>query len=783
MAVVKLGVLCACALATGVCPAGPWRSYSVYRPKVETGCIYDGATGKLKYNHCASVVWYRGRWFAVWNANSIPVEGKPAQPVVLATSRDFLNWAEPVEPFLDPRYCTNPLRLGKGRQWQPNLLVYKDELWCTWSQSSGGDKGLYFSYLREPDGKWTNRRLEFGDEAVIEGVSYTRFFPTQNPVIIRSGRVLAPLNLIGPTMPLEQDVQPWRKRRKRNTVMYTDDAGKTWRLSPGSTIPGYEWACWEPTVWETDDGLVRMFARNNNWNPVAVGGHPTTKMLTKSVSRDGGVTWTPHEFVPIETICSRAHVVPLVGDRFAMVMNDWRKGTFPTDRHNGALFFNRGGGWDFVAGANVSGRDTRVAYPQVFVKDNAVHIAYTRQGAPAAIRYSRVSPLPDPRRYYLVPRSNTGPSPLPMPAGSSLAFDTWQRLGTRWAKRDPKTDLSMGMWVNLGRAGVLLDTRKSGKAGLLFHACPSDDGLVPVAFLSTKERNIYSKLHIHAGEWCYIGLSIDNAAGKVHFFLNEQTEVKTFMPPAPLAGDTAHLGFKRLKGSRCVGLVGQIRWAGMYDGHCLSAGQHRALFNALAKEFGKPVLPNARPAPSPVCELDPSRPRWADGFVLPVDESMRVSTVERDGRPCVRFSGEASAGVDLDRNRPGQGDVVEFEFAFRLETRLAAQDEVVLCTTGGGDMPLRLVVNAGKPDTVQMRLAGKLTPADSFDSRGWAKARLRISADSSAVSIDSGKPVVLPFPTADTWLYLGQGYLEGRVRSGQAFVVDLGSIRSRVGPK
>ena len=128
---------------------------------------------------------------------------------------------------------------------------------------------------------------------------------------------------------------------KRDTVLYTDDDGRTWHLSPGTTISGLPWACWEPTVWETDDGCVHMIGRNNNWTDASKGGAPATEMMTHSISRDQGETWAPYKFVPVEVISSRAHVLPAIGDRYIMVMNDWRKGVFPLDRNNCALVQSR----------------------------------------------------------------------------------------------------------------------------------------------------------------------------------------------------------------------------------------------------------------------------------------------------------------------------------------------------------------------------------------------------------------------------------------------------------
>ncbi len=774
----KLAAFAMAVLTIGTSMAGPWRRYEIYEPKVETGYIYNGAKGKLKYNHCAATAWFKDRWFALWNANTAPYEGKPSQPVVLATSRDFKNWSEPIEPFNDPKYCTNPLTLGKGRQWQPTLGVVEGQLWCVWNQSSGGDRGCYVSRLAGPDGKWTNQNIDVGDEAVIGGIRYDRFFPTQNLCVLSTGRVLAPLTIRGPRYEVKQQIKDWRRRMKLDTVLYTDDAGKTWHLSPGTTIPGKPWACWEPTVWETPDGLVHMIGRNNNWADVRKGGDPATQMMTRSISRDHGVTWTPHEFIPVETISSRAHVLPAAGDRFVMAMNDWRKGVCPMDRQNGALWFNRGGGSDFAPGINFSGLDTRVAYPQMWITDNAAHIAYTRQGAPSSIRYSRVSPLPDPSRYYLFPRSNTPRAATPAIEDGALRFGQTQRIETRWAKRDNR-DMSVGMWVRVSRSGVLLDARKPG-AGLLFHFKPTDKGASPSAFMSTKERDVVSDLAAPMGHWCYLGLSIDNRAGKVHYFVDGAMDTKTFTAPAKLAGDTVFFGYKRFEGSRCPGLSGHMRWAAIYDGVCLSPAQHRAAFNALAKALGKNELPDAEPLPKPSFELDPSKPNWRRRLVTLKDETMRVRRVEREGKTLARFNGEASASIDLDRNRPAEGDVVEFEFAFRLDASLPANRQIVLCTTGGGDRPLRIVVDGRQADSVQVRVDGKLTPIAAFDPNGWTRVHMRILATACTVTVGDGDPISVAFPTQSTWLFLGQGYLEGLVPANLGFSVDTASVRSRV---
>ena len=767
-----------CLMPVTMAAGEPWRSYEIYEPDVELGYVYNGARGGFKYNHCATIAWFGDRWFALWNANTVPREGEPSQPVVLATSRDFRTWSEPIEPFNDPQYCTNPLTLGEGRQWQPTLGVVGGRLWCVWNQGSAGDKGCYFSYLSDPSGKWTNRKIDVGDEAVIERIRYDRFFPTQNLCVLSTGRVLAPLTIRGPRCEVDQDVQDWRRRMKRDTVLYTDDDGETWHLSPGTTIVGAPWACWEPTVWETADGLVHMIGRNNNWADVCMGGDPATRMMVYSTSSDQGRTWAPYRFVPVETISSRAHVLPASGDRFLMVMNDWRKGEFPRDRQNGAIWFNRGGGFDFAPGVNFSGHDTRVAYPQMWIKDDTAHIAYSLQGTPASIRFSKVSPLPDPNRYYLFPRSNTPKPVAPLIEGDAFLFQQAQRIETRWAKRDNR-DVSIGMWVRLRSNGVLLDARKA-RSGMLFQLKTINGGISPSAYLSTNERDLVSRLTAPMDEWCYLGFSVDNHAGSVRYFVNEAMDTRKFTAPADLAGGTAFLGYKRLEHSRCSGLRGDIRWAAVYDDVCLSPAQHRTAFNSLAEQFGHDELQGVASLPAPSFESDPSKPAWRRQLVEPDDAQMGVRRVERDGRTIVRFNGEASASVDLDRNRPAEGDVVEFAFAFKLQRAVSGNQQVVLATTGGGDRPLRIVIDGRQPQTVQVRVDGKLTPVAPIALQGWTPVHMRISADECAVAVGDATAIALAVPTDGTWLFLGQGYLEDLVSASLGFEVDVATVRSRV---
>jgi len=382
----------------------PWRGYEVYQPRVERYYVVDVDAQELKYNHDSSTAWFRGRWFCLWNAHQKPAEGTPGQLNYMSVSADGRTWSPPEPAFASERHSANPVPCPKGTQWQPNLIVIGEELWAVWSQNSKDEhNGCYVSRLREPDGKWENRRLEWDGrpDPEVDGKRW-RLFPTQNPVRLRSGRILAPVTMIGP---MAADAPPmiksWWATEKRDSVIYSDDAGKTWNASAGAVQPKRTWAQWEPTVWELPDGTVMMLARNNDFRGRQEEGPRPAEMLLWSKSADGGATWTPHEYVPLETVASRMHVLPAGGDRYMMVHNDWPAGRFCSDRNNLALFFTRGPGFAFTAGPGLTGAEPVACYPQMFIRDNAVSISYSQGMHYRSIKVVHVSPLPDPNRYYL----------------------------------------------------------------------------------------------------------------------------------------------------------------------------------------------------------------------------------------------------------------------------------------------------------------------------------------------------------------------------------------------
>ncbi|HUT91214.1 MAG TPA: sialidase family protein [Thermoguttaceae bacterium] len=804
-----------------------WRSYEVYQPTITRHAVIDARTHAHKYNHCSTIAWYQDRWFCLWGSH-VPVgEHSPGQRMVFSTSRDARTWTPIERLFSNDEYCENPVRYpeGKGHQWQPNLGVVDGELWVLWNH--GGSvhdftqpdgtrskdlRGLYFSRLKRADGKWVNRRLEW-DRQIWPRVDGKQYYmaSTQNLYRLRSGRVLAPVTLWEGRQKAEdappENVSGWWAAEKRNAVIYTDDLGKTWRLSSTCQTPGFSWIQWEPTVWEQPDGSVMMFARhNNNWAL----GHPkptSGQFLLWSISRDGGETWSPHRYVPLESVCSRMHVAPLdgrgvwepaksnddfTGRRLVMVHNDAPGSVYPwgTARTNLALFFTRGGGLDFVAGNNISEHQPRVCYPQMWRRDDTLAISYTSSEPDSrSIYVALVSPLPKPDRYYLFPRFNDVPRlARPERDGSAWAFHGGQHVAMRKAVDPGKDGFSFGAWVRDRGTGMILDTRGAGGGFNVMIESKSigDEGSGtqrrPAVCMLTKPHVFGPALYLTPqGAWHYLGLTADNRTGEAVFYVDGRTETVRFEAPVPrsLKGAAPHVGAKSLPGSMVPGLTGDIRFAALYAGAELGPDHHRWLHNRFAEELGRPRLDAAtEPSGSPVMWMDPAdEAAFERDFVVPTAEPRGGSEVVAiDGRRVLRLRDHGSVGVDLDENDRQRGDRVFLRFRFRIE----CGDGQTLCTVGDFSQPARLIARDGRAFLCTSKTE---TPCGHVNPEGWTTVSIETYRDVTRACIGEGSPVEVHHKPEATWAYLGEAFPKYNDFPGARFLIDVEAVETRVESK
>jgi hypothetical protein len=306
--------------------------YIVYSPTITHESVVDRATSTLQYNHDSSIVQFRGEWVTVWNGNANSSEGAAGQRNYMATSSDRVSWSTPVQAFSSSAAATNPVPCdGTCMQWQPNLVLLDGgaRLGCAWSQNYGsgawGDAFAYWSTLDASPaagGRWQSRALAFkGGDApnhVSFGGRQWSAFPTQNPAILPSGRLLVPVTLIS------------NLQHKRASVLVSEDEGATFAVSAGTFIPGDEIDQWETTVWSptgSNGSRVLMFDRMNDSRNVSAGGPVPDDRLQSAESLDGGFTWSPLAPVRVQTVVSRSLVTPLAPPLFLMVQNDWANGT------------------------------------------------------------------------------------------------------------------------------------------------------------------------------------------------------------------------------------------------------------------------------------------------------------------------------------------------------------------------------------------------------------------------------------------------------------------------
>lgn len=387
------------------------RGYELYRPQVRHAIIHEGklAEGHYAYNHMPSVEWFDGRFHAVWGAHAeTHLEGKPGQVNVWATSADFLHWDAPRMLAHDG---PNGLPADpESVQWQPNLLNYDGkELWCVWTFNSKDPRldGLYLSVLGKGAVGWRHRRIQRRQDV---GGRPCSIFASQNPVLLKSGRVLAPVTLnrrdpkhdAGGGHSTNSVVLRW------NACFYTDDGGNTWGCS--NPISSVEDAAgqWEPFFYEQADGKIRAYMRNftkgiphgTMWRLTAVG----------AGAEKGSVLHFPNDpiYSFMETANCRPQVFRLDGGRYCLLQQDaFVNHRDYSTRLNVALHFSRGGADDFVAGPPVSRPGVISAYPQGIAHGGNIYAAYTfgPGDRPRGIEGVIVEPAPAQDRYHIWPRS------------------------------------------------------------------------------------------------------------------------------------------------------------------------------------------------------------------------------------------------------------------------------------------------------------------------------------------------------------------------------------------
>jgi hypothetical protein len=381
-----------------------WRSgYEIYLPTVTVQRVFTGQS------HDASIVYFDGKWFALWDSGT----EQEGQVIWQSTSTDLVTWSPPIQAFSSPEGSVEPIIASTSTklQWQPSLVVVGNELWCLWYATI---KGLYFSKLLSSGDKWSSQLILARNGITIDNKKWSPFV-TNNGIQTNSGTVVFPITLMR-----EQENKTFFNLEKRDSIVYTND-GIDWVVSPGVSYGPTGSQCWEAAIWEPNPGQLNLISRNNREGSLANPLIPQENLKFSMTSLSNSDAWVPETFVPVEAAMSRPHVMHK-GNRNFLAQNDSHISHHTqANRKNLSLFFNRGKGYDFVAGLTLFPETNfttapypLIDYPQMAIWGDKGVVSFSQKPDNSlrsdtwSINVAVVDPLPADNTRYLFPRSARG---------------------------------------------------------------------------------------------------------------------------------------------------------------------------------------------------------------------------------------------------------------------------------------------------------------------------------------------------------------------------------------
>ncbi len=468
--------------------------YAIYNPTIDTVTAinpYADPSG-LTYVSNSSLEYWQGKFWAIMDGNTAGFqEQQPGQQIWLTTSTDGVTWTPAIQPFRDSTYCNNPMT-GSTIEWQPNLVVVGNQLWCTWNATD-----TYISKLTSPSGKWTNYRFEFdgpnpyisttiigaatggrSTRATFDGLTDWFGFPSQNPIVLSSGVVVCPLTFQSATLSTQTTALSAFTRALKFSALLKSSNGTDWSITRIDTSAFGDFCAWEPFVVEDPVGHVYLYTRNLDARV------SDPDFMLAAVSTDGSDTFEPAISTKMLVPSTRGFARRITNKRWLMTHVDHPQNSNHTAdqslsqnvRRNGALFFSRRGGEDFIPGVNFSGHDSSMNYPQFIIgPDEKIYINYT-SGVGTDIRRSlkivKVDP-PNDSLAYVHPRSvnafNTDPSDPALRSGPPPYYD-FNGINKAFSVTSltASTGVTYTAWLKWDTGGHVIVDSRSGGGGQAF---------------------------------------------------------------------------------------------------------------------------------------------------------------------------------------------------------------------------------------------------------------------------------------------------------------------------
>lgn len=420
--------------------AGTTLSCAIYNPTPVTTTIIDpyNDPAGLTYVSNSSMAYWRGKYWAIMDGTTEGfVEGSTGQQIWLTTSTDGVTWTTAIQPFRDATYCNNP-KTGTTLEWQPNLVVVNNQLWCSWSAADA-----FISILNDPTEKWTNYRLEYIDDNQVftsstltsvtggrsnrltkDGQNDWIVFPSSNPIVLQDGRVAIPATAYSNTLQSTQTAatDTFVKARKYNMLLIVDAGGTITPTYLDTTAFG-DFCAWEPFVVQNPAGHIYVFHRNLNMTST------DADFLLVSVSYDNGETFSSAVSTEMLVPSARGSARQVSPSRWVLTHCDEAQGStgsaaqaIDTDRSGGALFLSRRGGNDFAPGVTFLSGGESVNAPQVVAVGENIYVHYTSGNGVVVRRSLKLTQFPSMSEdvCYVFPRQNNDPAYCGIVSGTTL---------------------------------------------------------------------------------------------------------------------------------------------------------------------------------------------------------------------------------------------------------------------------------------------------------------------------------------------------------------------------
>lgn len=793
----------------------PLTKYFLYTPTVTRRTMLDPATSPWQYNHDATIAWYGDRWFAQWNANTDKRESQPNQVILQSTSTDFSTWTTPVEVFHSGTYSENPVTmLSTDREWQPGLVRVGSELWSIWSRESTLSAWpvsykIYFSRLSTTTGKWVNTQLDITYTDPEGSVYYG--FATQNPIQLRSGRVIAPIiwnsqDVVTPTPAGWTSTSYFWINKKKAGAIYSDDNGVTWNLSGVTSLPGYDHSMWEPVISQAADGSVVMYCRSLDYKAFG-----SDKFMLWAQGYNDGASFDPLQQIRIDVSSSRLGMLYQNGSypRTIGLHNDWQSlanANFVASRRNASLFFSRTGSPDMSPGINFSEDYGSVSYPQGDIHDGKIYVMWTQSQEPNFLMTSEINPAPDVDKWYISPRQNDALNPFVVWTNAAPTRFIHNTISEMQSVRSTATwsdtnKVTVGAWVYKSSSGAstalqtIVDNRLlfTGAYGGFIWGSFSGVPLLNLVMPSGTGTNYsFTSLTVPFGEWVYMGLSIDLTAASATCYITRAngtstSQTLTVGPHAGINGSTLYMG-RAINTSSWQRHVGDIRRVRVINGVSATSDQHRYLHGTEQSALGVTDWAGTETNPgAPSFDYNANDGHAGSNDATWLSEWTQTGQLFRGyasaatiaGTNTLLITGTGSASVEMPPISKNQ----QYTFSSQLFiTNKTTGFDQCFITIGDIDTQVSLLSRASNP--TKFEIHSKIT--DTYAELGdyipgkWLPLSVKIADGFASISLNKTN-ITVRINEKQPRMFIGQGYL-GTVAPNQldGFHLDVDSAAFQV---